>query len=143
MQVFPVKPKEKDEAYYEAELQKAIKEKELFDKRAEVDDIRKQMRRWKPPTTTKIIMLYIFANCTAVEVYSMVAMWMFANLEALYALISAVISESLSFAVYAAKAYNETKQEELIKLERDKMEAEPGDDQEEAEAEGDGAEEFG
>ena len=32
-----------------------------------------------------------------------------------------MVTESISFAVYAAKSYNETKQEEIIKLERDKM----------------------
>ncbi len=51
----------------------------------------------------------------------MVVMYKLQNLDALYSLITAVITESISFAVYAAKSYNETKQEELIKLERDKL----------------------
>jgi len=49
-------------------------------------------------------------------------MYMLQDLSSLYALISAVVTESISFAIYAAKAYNETKQKELIKLERDRME---------------------
>ncbi|MCD8159028.1 MAG: hypothetical protein LUD77_09090 [Clostridiales bacterium] len=56
-----------------------------------------------------------------IEIYSMWIMWEFQNLDALYSLITAVITESISFAVYAAKSYNETKQSELICLEREKM----------------------
>lgn len=129
--------KKKTAADFERELDEVKKEKELFDKRAEISSIRKQMRPFKAPTTTKIIVAFIFANCTAVEIYSMVAMWSLQNLDALYALISAVIGESISFAVYAAKAYNETKQEELIRLERDKMEL--PEDAEDGAADEDGA----
>lgn len=64
------------------------------------------MRRWKPPTTTKLIMFFIFLNCTIVEIYSMVVMWYLADLSSLYALVTSVVTESISFAVYAAKAYN-------------------------------------
>ena len=116
--------KKLSKADYDKQLKEVQKEKELFDKRKEIDEVKRSMRRWNPPTTTKIIMFFIFANCTVVEVYAMWVMWYLMNLDALYALISAVVGESVSFAVYAAKAYNETKQEELIKLERDKMENE-------------------
>lgn len=77
----------------------------------------------RPPTTTKVLMAYIFANCTVIEIYSMVAMWRFSDLSSLYALITSVITEAMAFAVYCAKAYSETKQEELMKLEREKLEA--------------------
>ncbi|MCD7824214.1 MAG: hypothetical protein LUG86_09430 [Oscillospiraceae bacterium] len=105
----------------EREKKQCDREKELFDKRLEVKMVKKSMRTFKFPTTTKIIMAFLLANCSAVEVYSMVVMWKLQNLDALYSLITAVITESISFAVYAAKSYNETKQEEIIKLERDKM----------------------
>ncbi len=105
----------------EREKRQCDKEKELFDKRLEVKMVKKSMRSFKWPTTTKIIMAFLLANCSAVEVYSMVVMWKLQNLDALYSLITAVVTESISFAVYAAKSYNETKQEEIIKLERDKM----------------------
>ena len=107
----------------EERLEKAKKGKELFDKEAEIREVKRSMRRWRPPTTTKLLMAVIFINCAVVEIYSMVAMYRLMALSALYSLITAVITESLSFAVYAAKAYNETKQEELVKLEREKMAA--------------------
>ncbi|MCD7785781.1 MAG: hypothetical protein LUH18_09485 [Oscillospiraceae bacterium] len=103
------------------EKKQCDRKKELYDKRLEVKLVKRSMRSFKLPTTTKIIVAYIFLNCTVVEVYSMVVMWKLQNLDALYALITAVVAESVSFAVYAAKSYNETKQEEIIKLERDKM----------------------
>lgn len=108
---------------FDERLEELRREKEVYDKKAEIRQLRKAMRPWHPPTTTKILMIFIFANCTAVEIYSMAAMWYLADLSSLYALITSVISESISFGIYCAKAYNETKQEELIRLERDKMAA--------------------
>lgn len=105
----------------ERQLEAAKQEKAIWDRQAEIRSIKRSMRHWKPPTTTKLLMAYIFLNCTVIEAYSMVVMWRLGDISALYALISAVVTESVSFAVYAAKAYNETKQEELIRLERDKM----------------------
>lgn len=105
----------------EREKRQCDREKELFDKRREVKMVKRSMRTFKLPTTTKIIMAFLLVNCTAVEIYSMVVMWKLENLDALYSLITAVVTESISFAVYAAKSYNETKQEEIIKLERDRM----------------------
>lgn len=113
--------KKKEIAKYDEKLARAKQEKEIFDKRMEIVAVKKQIRRFQKPTTTKIIVAFIFLNCTAIEVYSMAAMWLFADFEALYALITAVVSEAMAFAVYAAKAYNETKQEEIIRLERDKL----------------------
>lgn len=75
----------------------------------------------KRPTTTKVLMAYIFINCTAIEVYSMVAMWHLSDLSALYSLITSVVTETMAFAVYCAKAYSETREEERIKLERDRL----------------------
>lgn len=109
---------------YDRQLGRLKQEKELWDKRAEIRAVRRSMLPLGKTTTTKRLMAFIFVNCSIVEAYSMIAMWHFEDLSALYALISAVITESISFAVYAAKSYNETKQEELVKLERDKLEAE-------------------
>lgn len=55
-------------------------------------------------------MWFIFCNCTAVEIYSMVAMWHFADLSALYALIGAVIGESITYISYNVKACRENTQ---------------------------------
>ena len=72
-------------------------------------------------STTKKLMYLILINCTAIELYSMWVMYHFADLSALYSLIGAVIGESLSFAIYCFKSFNETKEEEIMKLQRDKF----------------------
>lgn len=56
---------------------------------------------------SKICMWMIFINCTIVELYSMVAMWHFADLSPLYSLIGAVIGESLAYISYCAKSSKE------------------------------------
>lgn len=77
----------------------------------------------KKLTTTKVFMWFIFVNCAIIEMYSMFVMFFLGDLSALTALIGAVIGEAMTFAVYCAKAYNETKQEEKIKLEREQFNA--------------------
>ena len=82
-----------------------------------------KMKNNKPMTTTKLIMYVILINCIVVEIYSMWIMYTLQDLSALYSLIGAVIGESISFAVYCAKSFKETKEEALIALERDKFNA--------------------
>lgn len=79
-------------------------------------------KQFKRTTTTKLLMYFIFTNCFMIEVYSMWVMVKLSDLSALYSLIGAVIGESLSFAIYCAKSFNETKEEERIRLERDMFE---------------------
>ena len=81
---------------------------------------RKKKRKKKKVTSTKIFMYFIFINCTIIEVYSMAVMYILQDLSALSTLIGAVVGEAVSFAVYAAKSFCETKEEERIKFEREK-----------------------
>lgn len=74
-------------------------------------------------TTSKRLMYVIMINCMIVEIYSMWAMFVLKDLSALYSLIGAVISESISYAIYCAKSFKESKEEARIALERDKFQA--------------------
>ena len=67
----------------------------------------KKKKRKKKKETSKIAMFFIFLNCTIIEVYSMVAMWYFADLSPLYSLIGAVLGESIAYISYCAKAKKE------------------------------------
>lgn len=58
----------------------------------------------KGPSQSKMGMWYIFISCTAVQIYSMVAMWHFADLSPLYALIGATVGEGITYYAYTAKA---------------------------------------
>ena len=77
-------------------------------------------------TTSKLLMFLILINCTIVEVYSMWVMYTLQDLSALYTLITAVIGESVAYAIYSAKSFNETKEEAKITLEREKFLCEHG-----------------
>ncbi len=66
-------------------------------------------------------MYFMVVNCSVIELYSMIVMLVLGDLSALYALIGAVVGEVVSLSAYFAKSYNETKQEEIIKLEREKL----------------------
>ena len=59
------------------------------------------------PSVAKIALGYIFLSCTVVQIYSMAAMWHFADLSALYSLIGATVGEAISYCAYAAKATKE------------------------------------
>jgi hypothetical protein len=115
----------KHEKRVRRELEKAkVRERDL-----EIEEIRSSNTvtiEKKKVSTTKLLMLFIFGNCTIVEAYSMWVMYVLGDLSALYALIGAVITESISFAIYCVKAFNETKEEERIRLEREKFEYEAG-----------------
>ena len=54
----------------------------------------------------------------------MIAIWRFGDLSALPALITAVITETISFAVYCIKSYLETKSEKSLEFENKKFEHE-------------------
>lgn len=75
------------------------------------DELRaKRQEYWPPkkwPSTSKMAMAYIFISCTAVQIYSMVAMWHFGDLSALYSLIGATVAEGIAFCSYEAKSARE------------------------------------
>lgn len=96
------------EREYRAELRKielrgqeALRRKELKAAREKY----KQQR--KKPAVAKMALWYIFGSCTIVQIYSMVAMWHFADLSPLITLIGATVGEAISYCAYAAKSTKE------------------------------------
>ena len=75
------------------------------------DELRaKREEYWPPkkwPSTSKMALAYIFISCTAVQIYSMVAMWHLGDLSALHSLIGATIAEGIAFCSYEAKSTRE------------------------------------
>lgn len=61
----------------------------------------------KPLSMSKKMLIYIVVNCTVVQVYAMVAMFVLQDLSALYALITAVVGETIAFFIYEIKAAKE------------------------------------
>lgn len=94
-----------EERAFEAELRRIrTKNRKIQRKRVLRAERRKYRLRIKWPTQSKLGMWYIFISCTAVQIYSMAAMWHFADLSPLYALIGATVGEGLTYYAYTAKA---------------------------------------
>lgn len=94
-----------EERAFEAELRRIrTKNRKIQRKRALRAERRKYRLRIKWPTQSKLGMWYIFISCTVVQIYSMAAMWHFADLSPLYALIGATVGEGLTYYAYTAKA---------------------------------------
>ena len=93
------------------------------ERKMELDSIRHQhkIERKKKRTTIKVFMYFILLNCTIVEAYSMFVMYQLKDLSALYSLIGAVVGESISYAIYCLKSFNDSKEEAKSLLERDKF----------------------
>lgn len=71
--------------------------------------------------TSKLIAIYLFALLNAIVVYSMVAMWRFADFTYLGVLISDIAAQVLIYAIYCIKAYHGKKQSENMKFERERL----------------------
>lgn len=75
------------------------------------DELKRKKEEYWPrpkwPPTAKIALGYIFLSCTVVQIYSMIAMWHFADLSALYSLIGATVGETISYCAYALKSARE------------------------------------
>lgn len=75
------------------------------------------------PTTSKLIMAYIITDFTIIQIYSMWVMVYLRDISALYSLITAILGEFGAWAVYAMKAYAETREEKKMELENKKFAA--------------------
>lgn len=99
---------------YDIELQRLKLQEMEWKRKKRLLDKRKALRKSKLEylpklkiSTTKLVMLFIFLNCTAVEVYSMWVMVEMQDISGLYALITAVVGETMSFLIYALKSTKE------------------------------------
>lgn len=101
---------------------KRIEERAFFmKKKMEIKKLKREYRKSLGITTTKLLCYYIFIIFNVVLVYSLVAMWHFADLEYLGVIISDIIGQILVYGIYSIRAYKDTKSEELVKLEKEKL----------------------
>lgn len=101
---------------------KKIEEKIFWqNKKSEIKQLKKNNRRKLGLTTTKLLSFYLFAIFNIVLLYALVAMWHFGDLSYLGVVISDIIGQILVFGIYCIRAYLDTKSEENIKLEQQKI----------------------
>lgn len=77
--------------------------------------------------TSKILAIWLFILLNSIIIYSLVAMWHFSDLSFLNALISEIGAQILVYAIYCLKAYHGKKNQERLRFERFKIQAEEGE----------------
>ena len=61
----------------------------------------------KKPSFSKLMLLFLIINCSVIEIFSMVAMWVFQDLSPLGGLIAAICTETIGCVGYFAKSARE------------------------------------
>lgn len=108
----------KAELLLEDEEKRWAQEKHLIQRKNKIDEEKKKLKDNKTAiSTTKLIVAFLFINCTIIEIFTgwvtiksleMAAITgQPADLTPLVALVGAVVSEIIGFAVYAAKSAKE------------------------------------
>ena len=135
----------REEIYWNAE-------KSLLEREQKLRDEKKEMRRPKKMSTTKLLVGFLFINCTLVELFtgwataqSLKISYMTGNpmdFSPLVTLIGAVVTEVMGFAVYAIKATKENTANGITYMmaqqsfNNDPIEEEPEEDNSTEEAQG-------
>ena len=110
---------------YADDIRRIEEQNFLRKKKMEIKQLKRQYRKNLGLTTTKLLCYYIFIIFNVVLIYSLVAMWHFADLSYLGVIISDIIGQILVYGIYSIRAYKDTKSEELIKLEKEKLDKLP------------------
>ena len=111
----------RDEKHYLRKMKKAYRKALNRQRKQNIEMVEKSYRKVRKnflltSQTTKVLIGFIFGNCTIVEIYAMVVMYRLGDLSALSTLIASCITEALSFAVYGCKSYLETREEKRIEI---------------------------
>jgi cytosine/uracil/thiamine/allantoin permease len=112
----------RQEIIYKRKKDKARLKANKLKLKKEINDIINEQKgdieEEKVPTSKKIFYI-LFINCTILEIYSMWAMIHLNDLSALTTLISSIIGETMSYAIYCLKSYFGKKEEENMKFQRE------------------------
>lgn len=113
---------------YEEELARAKAHAERERQKQELHDIKHSNDKKRPLAFSKMALIFIVANCTVIEVYSMFVMYRFMDLSALTTLIATIVGECISLCVYLIKSAIENKGIVVSQMEReqDRIDAENG-----------------
>lgn len=87
----------------------------------------KQKYNTKHIETSKLLAIYLFVLFNVVLIYAMVAMWVMHDLTYLGVLISDIVAQVLTYAIYCMKAYCAKRQSENLKFCRERYIQEQAD----------------
>lgn len=92
---------------YDEELLKAELYAKKQKQKQELYKIKHQYDNKKPLTFGKIALIFLLINCTVIEAYSMIVMFIFKDLSPLTVLISSVVGECIGLISYNIKSQKE------------------------------------
>ena len=90
------------------------REKEILIRKQKIKEEKAEIQKKSRLPTQKMALYYIVANCTVIEIYSMIAMWVFRDLSPLCSLIAAVVGECLAYITYCAKSKTENSKDGIV-----------------------------
>lgn len=109
------------EKKYRQELEKARKRNVEKEYRLNIKKEKMKYHKTRKIETSKLFAGYLFALMNAIIIYSMVAMWKFADFSYLGVLITDIAAQILVYAIYCLKAYKGKNAEEEMKFKRETM----------------------
>ena len=96
------------ETQYNHELSKIkTRNESIRRKRALKDEKNKYKRKFKLPSTSKLMAAYLFLFLNVVVIFAMVAMWHFSDLTYLGVLVTDLAAQILVYLIYSVKATRE------------------------------------
>lgn len=79
---------------------------------------------WKRVETSKVLAIYLLILMNLIIIYALVAMWHFGDLSYLGVLITDVVAQIITYAIYCVKAFKGKQAEEEMNFRRDQLEFE-------------------
>ena len=79
---------------------------------------------WKRIETSKALAIYLLVLMNLIVIYALVAMWHFGDLSYLGVLITDVVAQIVTYAIYCVKAFKGKQAEEEMNFRRDQLEFE-------------------
>ena len=85
--------------------------------------LKKEKAKYNPKIeTSKILAIYLLGLMNLIIVYALIAMWHFGDLSYLGVLITDVVAQILTYAIYCIKAFKGKQAEEEMNFRRDQFE---------------------
>ena len=104
-----------NEKDYKDRMDEAFRHAEDVKQRQEIKEIKHSNDKEKKPLSfSKMAVIFIFANCCVIELYSMVVMAVFHDLSSLGSLVMAVVGQCASLLGYFIKASRENTESGIV-----------------------------
>ena len=103
------------EMEYRSKMDEALRHAEDVKQRQEIEKVKHSNDKEKKPLSfSKMAVIFIFANCCVIELYSMVVMVVFHDLSSLGSLVMAVVGQCASLLGYFIKASRENTESGIV-----------------------------